>query len=107
MHGHGGDVFAALVQRVDEADVAVTAKSEHVRNFFLHQIIDDHLTAVEGIRGGHAESSSVGDREAMMTHGSRHVDAILKGSDLLTDAKQSRVSPSAAFKGSDPSNSPI
>ncbi len=47
--GDGLDVVRALVQRVDEADIAVPAQAEHVRHLLAHEIVDDHLTAVEHV----------------------------------------------------------
>ena len=49
MHGYGLDVAGAFVERIDEADIAVPAQPEHVWHFLAHQIIDDHLTAVEHV----------------------------------------------------------
>ena len=39
----------ALVERVDELDVAVAAQAEHLRHFLLDQVVDDDLGAVEHI----------------------------------------------------------
>ena len=49
MHRDGLDVGRALVQRVDELDVAVAAQTEHLRHFFLNQIVDNDLGAIEHI----------------------------------------------------------
>ncbi len=49
MHRDGLDVGRALVQRVDELDVAVAAQAERVRHLLLDQIIDDDLGAVEHV----------------------------------------------------------
>src|SRR5262249_56021315 len=51
MDGDGLDVVGALVQRVDEADIAVAAQAEDVGHLLAHQIVDDHLTAVEHVLG--------------------------------------------------------
>ena len=47
MHRDRLDVRRALVQRVDELDIAVAAQAEHLRHFLLDQIVDDDLRAVE------------------------------------------------------------
>ena len=49
MHRDGLDVGRALVQRVDELDVAVAAQAEHLRHLLLDQIVDDDLGAVEHV----------------------------------------------------------
>ena len=49
--GHRLDVVSALVERVDKADISVAAQAEDVRHLFAHEIIDDHLTAVEHVLG--------------------------------------------------------
>ena len=45
----GLDVLGALVQGVDEADVAVPAQAEGVGHLLLDEIVDDHLTAVQQV----------------------------------------------------------
>ena len=40
---------AALIERVDELDVAVAAQAEHLRHLLLDQVVDDDLRAVEHI----------------------------------------------------------
>ena len=49
MHRDGLDVGGALVQRVDELDVAVAAQAEHLRHLLLDQIVDDDLGAIEHV----------------------------------------------------------
>ena len=49
VHRDGLDVGRALVQRVDELDVAVAAQAEHLRHLLLDQIVDDDLGAVEHV----------------------------------------------------------
>ena len=49
MHGDGLDVRFALEQRVDELNIAVSAKSENVRHLLLDQIVDDNLGTVQHI----------------------------------------------------------
>src|ERR1700732_2987414 len=49
MDGNGLDLVGALIQRVDEPDVAVPAQTEHVRYLLANQIVDDHLTAIEHV----------------------------------------------------------
>jgi len=39
------DLVAHLVQRIEQADVAVTADAEHVRDFLLHQEFRDEFAA--------------------------------------------------------------
>src|SRR5262249_37179641 len=39
------------VERIDEADVTVAAQAEDVRHLLPHEVVDDHLTAVEHILG--------------------------------------------------------
>jgi len=39
------------VERVEEADIAVAAQAEDVRHLLAHEIVDDHLTAVEDVAG--------------------------------------------------------
>ena len=39
----------ALVQRVDELDIAVAAEAENLRHLLLDQIVDDYLSTVEHI----------------------------------------------------------
>src|SRR5262249_51242267 len=51
MNGDRLDVVGAFVERVEEADIAVAAQAENVRHLFAHQIVDDHLTAVEHVLG--------------------------------------------------------
>jgi hypothetical protein len=43
----GLDLGRALVQRVDELDVAVAAQAEHLRHLLLDQIVDNDLRAIE------------------------------------------------------------
>src|SRR5262249_61175273 len=47
----------AFVERVEEADIAVAAQAEDVRHLFAHEIVDDHLTAVEHVFGHRLTSS--------------------------------------------------
>jgi len=47
----GLDLVGALVKRVDEADITVTAQAEDVRHLFADEIVDDHLTAIEHVLG--------------------------------------------------------
>jgi hypothetical protein len=49
VHRNGLDVVRALVQRIDELDVAVPAQAERIRHLLAHQIVDDHLAAVEHV----------------------------------------------------------
>ena len=49
--GDGLDVVGAFIERVEEADIAVAAQAEDVRHLFAHEIVDDHLTAVEDVAG--------------------------------------------------------
>ena len=49
MHGDGLDVVRALVEGVDETDVAVAAESEDVRHLLADEVIDDDLTAVQHV----------------------------------------------------------
>ena len=49
MHRDRLDLVGALVQRVDELDVAVAAQAEHLRHFLLDQIVDDDLGAIEHV----------------------------------------------------------
>ena len=49
MHRDGLDVGRALVQRVDELDIAVAAQAEHLRHLLLDQVVDDDLGAVEHV----------------------------------------------------------
>jgi len=51
MHGDGFDRVGALIECVDEADIAVPAQAEHVRHLLAHEIIDDDLAAIEHISG--------------------------------------------------------
>ena len=53
MHRDGLELVGTLVQRVDELDIAVTAQAEHLRHFFLDQIVDDNLGPVERIARRH------------------------------------------------------
>ena len=53
MHRDGLELVGALIQRVDELDVAVAAEAEHLRHFFLDQIIDDDLGPIERIARRH------------------------------------------------------
>ena len=50
------DGVAALVERIDELNVAVAAQAEGVRNLLLDQVIDDDLRAVEHVVLGHRVS---------------------------------------------------
>ncbi len=47
MHGDRLDVVRALVERVDELDIAVAAQAEGVGDFLADQIIDNDLRAIE------------------------------------------------------------
>ena len=49
MHRDGLEFVGALIQRIDELDIAVTAQAEHLRNFLLDQIVDDNLGTIERI----------------------------------------------------------
>ena len=49
MHRDGLDVVRALVERVDELDVAVAAQAEHVGHLLADEIVDDDLAAVEHV----------------------------------------------------------
>ena len=51
------DIGRALIQRVDELDVAVAAQAKRVGHLLLDQIVDDHLCAVELVRPRHEISS--------------------------------------------------
>ena len=62
MHRNGLDVVAPLVQRVDEADIAVAAQAEDVRHLFADQIVDDDLAAVEHVFWHRRSSSEIGLR---------------------------------------------
>ncbi len=53
MHRDGLEFVGTLIQRVDELDIAVAAQAEHLRHFFLDQIIDDDLGTVERIARRH------------------------------------------------------
>src|ERR1700726_623560 len=53
MHRDGLELVGTLVQRVDELDIAVTAQAEHLRHFFLDQIVDDNLGPIERIARRH------------------------------------------------------
>ena len=39
----------ALIQRIDELDIAVAAQAEHLRHLLLDQIVDDDLGTIEHI----------------------------------------------------------
>src|SRR5262249_4082244 len=62
MHGDSLDIAGALMQRIDEADVAVAAQSEYVRHFFAYQVVDYQLTTIESVFYGHCEAFSVSAR---------------------------------------------
>ena len=49
VHRDGLDLLAALIERVDELDVAVAAEAEDLRHLLLDQVIDNHLGAVEHV----------------------------------------------------------
>jgi hypothetical protein len=51
MHRDRLDIALALVQRVDELDVAVAAQAEGVGDFFLDQVVYDDLAAIESVIG--------------------------------------------------------
>src|SRR5262249_32625369 len=51
MNGDSLDVVGAFVERVEEADIAVAAQAKDVRHLFAHELVDDHLTAVEHVLG--------------------------------------------------------
>ena len=51
MHRDGLDVVLALVQRVDELDVAVAAQAEGVGHLLADQVVDDDLAAVQPVVG--------------------------------------------------------
>ncbi len=51
VHGDRLDIVRALIERVDEADIAVAAQAEDVRHLLPHKVVDDHLTAVEHVLG--------------------------------------------------------
>ena len=53
MYRNGLDVGRALVQRVDELDVAMAAQAEHLRHFLLDQVVDNDLRPVELVRCRH------------------------------------------------------
>ena len=53
MHRNGFQLVGPLIQRVDELDIAVTAQPEHLRHFFLDQIVDDDLGTIERITCRH------------------------------------------------------
>ena len=52
MHRDGLDVVLALMQRVDELDVAVAAQAEGVGHLLADQVVDDDLAAVQSVVGG-------------------------------------------------------
>ncbi len=62
MNRNGRDVVAPLVQRVDEADIAVAAQAEDVRHLFTDQIVDDDLATVEHVFRHRRSSSEIGLR---------------------------------------------
>ena len=45
--------LGALVQRVEQPDIAVAAQAEDVRHLLAHEIVDDDLAAVEDVARGH------------------------------------------------------
>jgi len=49
VHRDGLDVGGALMQRIDEADIAMPAQAEHVGHALAHEIIDNDLPAVEDV----------------------------------------------------------
>jgi hypothetical protein len=49
VHGYRRDLMAALIQRVDELDVAMPAQAENLRHLLLDQIIDNDLGAIERV----------------------------------------------------------
>src|SRR5580704_19677040 len=53
MHRDGFEFVGALIQRVDELDIAVTAEAEYLRHLFLDQIVDDDLGTIEHIARRH------------------------------------------------------
>ena len=50
------DVGRALVERIDELDIAVTAQPERVGHLLLDQVVNDDLSPVELVAGRHAAS---------------------------------------------------
>jgi len=53
MNRDGLDVGRALVERVDELDVAMAAQAEHVGHALADEVVDDDLAAVEHVLVGH------------------------------------------------------
>ena len=53
MHRDGLELVGTLIQRVDELDIAVTAQAEHLRHFFLDQVVDNDLGPIERIARRH------------------------------------------------------
>jgi hypothetical protein len=50
--GDRGNLVGALVEGVDEADVAVPAEPEDVGHFLADEIVDDDLATVEDVGSG-------------------------------------------------------
>ena len=64
MHRDGFELVSTFIQRIDELDIAVTAQAEHLRNFFLDQIVDDNLGTIERITRHCVLSCSLNDMTA-------------------------------------------
>ena len=48
------DIIRAFIYRIDDPDIAMTAKAENVGHFFADEIVNNHLTTVEYARGSAA-----------------------------------------------------
>ena len=53
MNGNGLDVVGALVQRIDELNIAVATQAENLRHLLLDQIVDDNLSTIEHVTRRH------------------------------------------------------